>query len=155
MYPQSHFLFSFLVASIFVKFGVFDYKVALFIAVFAVLVDLDHFLNFVFRRGDYSLKDAWNAVVVKHFPGRTFIHHWIGFILITALVIGLYYWNITWFWIIGLGYYTHMFLDYAKINILKIKGIEVIREAGFVMKLSKFEVLFDIFLLVGIILLYL
>jgi len=153
MYPQSHFLFSFLVALIFVKLGIFDYKVAVLVAIFAVLIDLDHFLNFVIRRENYSLKDAWNAVVVRHFPGRTFIHHWIGFILMTAVIFGLYYLNMAWFWIIGFGYYTHMFLDYAKINILKIRGIEKIKEAGFVMKISKFEVLFDIFMIIGILLL--
>ena len=155
MYPQSHFLFSFLVASIFVKFGVFDWRVALFVAIFAVVIDVDHFLNFAFKRDDYNLKDAWNGCVVRHFIGRTFIHHWIGFIVMTAIVVGLYYWNMTWFWIIGLGYYTHMILDYAKINILKIKGVEVIREAGFVMRLNKFEAMFDIFLIIGIVLLYL
>jgi len=155
MYPQSHFLFSFLIASVFVKFGVFDWRVALLVGLVGMFIDLDHFLNFAIRRDDYSLKDAWNAVVVRHFIGRTFIHHWIGFILMTIIIVGLYYWNMTWFWIIGLGYYTHIFLDYAKLNILKIKGTEVIREEGFVMRISKFEIMFDIFLLIGILLLYL
>lgn len=155
MYPQSHFLFSFFVASIFVKFGVFNWKIALLVGLVGMLIDLDHFLNFAVRRKDYDLKDAWNAVVVRHFIGRTFIHHWIGFIITTALIVGLYYWNITWFWIISLGYYSHMFLDYVKINILKIRGTEVIREEGYVMRLSKFEAMFDIFLVIGIILLYL
>ena len=41
------------------------------------------------------------------------------------------------------------------IYILKIRGIEVIREAGFVMRLSKFEAMFDIFLIIGIILFFL
>ena len=155
MYPQSHFLFSFLVASIFVKFGVFDWRIALFAGLVGMLIDLDHFLNFAFRRENYNLKDAWNGCVIRHFPGRTFIHHWIGFILITAIIVGIYYWNMTWFWIISLGYYSHIVLDYAKINILKIKGVEVIRESGFVMKLSKFEAMLDIFLVIGLALLYL
>ena len=148
-------MFSFLIASIFVKFGVFNWKIALFVGLFAVFIDLDHFLNFVFRRGDYSLRDAWNAVVIRHFTGRTFIHHWVGFIIITLIIIGLYYWTMIWFWVIGLSYYTHMFLDYAKINILKIRGTETIKEEGFVMRISKFEIMFDIFLVVGIIFLYL
>jgi len=155
MYPQSHFLFSFLIAGIFVKFGVFDWKIALLIGLIAVFIDLDHFLNFAIRRKDYDLKDAWNSCVVRHFIGRTFIHHWIGFIIITVIIAGLYYWNMTWFWIISLGYYSHMILDYAKINILKIRGVEVIREEGFVMRLSKFEAMLDIFLVIGVVLLYL
>lgn len=152
MYPQSHFLFAFLIASIFVKYGIFDYKIALLIAVFAVLVDIDHFINFVVKKGDYSLKDAWNAGVLKHMRERTFIHYYLGFILITFVIILLFFLNRTWFWIIGISYYSHMFLDYAKLNVLKIKGKVTIKEAGFVEKINKFELLFDIFLIIGIVL---
>ena len=155
MYPQSHFLFSFLIGGIFAKFGIFSWKIALLVGLVGMIIDLDHFLNFAFRRKDYDLKDAWNACVVNHFTGRTFIHHWIGFTLATVLIIWLFYQNTIWFWIIGLGYYSHIVLDYAKINILKIRGIETIREEGFVMRLSKFEAMLDIFLVIGILLLYL
>lgn len=153
MYPQSHFLFALFIGFIFAKFGVFNYKIALLIAVFAVLVDIDHFINFAIKKGDYSLKDAWNAGVLKHMKERTFIHHYLGFILITAIIVLLFFLNKTWFWIIGISYYSHMFLDYAKLNVLKIKGRVIIKEAGFVEKINKFELLFDIFLLIGIILL--
>lgn len=153
MYPQSHFLFSLLIGLIFVKFGFFNYKIALVIAVFAVLIDIDHFINFAVRRKDYKLKDAWNAVVVRHFHGRTFIHHIIGFTAITALIAFLFFYNRTWFFIVSLSYYTHMFLDYAKINFLKIKGMETIKEAGLVERISKFELMFDVFLIIGIVLL--
>jgi len=118
MYPQSHFLFSFLIALIFVKFGVFDYKIALLVGVFAVLMDIDHYITFIFKYKEMDFKDAWNKAVKGLYAGRSFIHHIIGFILMTALIILLYYFNKTWFWIIGLGYYTHMFLDYAHLNVL-------------------------------------
>ncbi len=155
MYPQSHFLFSFLIALIFVKYEVFDYKIAFFIAIFALLIDIDHYINFAIRRGDYSLKDAWNTVTVRHFKGRTFIHYYFGFVLITLLIIFLFFMNKTWFWIVGLSYYSHIFLDYAKLNILKIKEKMIIKEEGFVAKINKFEILFDIFMIIGIILLIL
>jgi len=153
MYPQSHLLFAFLISLIFVKFGIFSYQTALLIAVFAVLVDIDHFIIFAVRKGDYSLRDAWNAGILKHMKERTFIHYYLGFILITFAIILLFFFNRTWFWIIGISYYSHMFLDYAKLNILKIKGTKTIKEAGFVEKISKFELMFDIFLIIGIILL--
>jgi hypothetical protein len=151
MYPQSHLLFAFLVSLIFVKFGIFSYQTALLIAIFAVFIDLDHFINFAIKKGDYSLRDAWNAGILKHMKERTFIHHHFGFILITSIIILLFFLSRTWFWIIALAYYTHMFLDYAKLNVLKIKGKMTIREAGFVEKISKFELMFDIFLGAGII----
>lgn len=150
MYPQSHFLFSLLIALIFVKFGVFDYKIALFIGIFAVLIDLDHYITFIFKYKEMNFKDAWNKAVKGLYAGRSFIHHTAGFVLITALVILLYYFNKTWFWIIGLGYYTHMFLDYAHLNILKIKEKMTIKEFGITEKINKFEILLDIFLVIGI-----
>ena len=153
MYPQSHFLFSFLIALIFAKYGVFDYKVAFLIAIIAVLIDIDHFIVFILKKHNYSLRDAWNADIGGKYKGRTFLHHYSGFILITIIVTILFFLDKTWFWIIALSYYSHMFLDYAKLNILKIKGRMTIEELGFKEKINKFELLFDIFLIIGIILL--
>ena len=155
MYPQSHFLFSFLIALIFVKFGVFDYKIALLVGVVAVLIDLDHYITFIFKYKEMNFKDAWNKAVKGIYAGRSFIHHTIGFVLITALIILLYYFNKTWFWIIGIGYYTHMFLDYAHLNVLKIREKTTIKFEGFKERINKFELLFDIFLIIGIVLLIL
>jgi len=153
MYPQSHFLFALFVSMIFVKFGVFDYKIALLIAVIAVFIDIDHLINFIIKKGDYSMRDAWNAGILKHMKERTFIHHYLGFTLITEIVILLFFISRTWFWIISIAYYTHMFLDYAKLNVLKIRTKITIKEAGFVERINKFELLFDMFLVAGIILL--
>ena len=157
MYPQTHFLFSYFIALILVKFGVFDYKIAFFVALVGVLVDIDHYLTFLFRYKykDFSLKDAWNRAVRGFYHGRSFIHHEIGFTLITLAIILLYYANKNLFWIFGAGYYSHMFLDFAHLNILKIREKMTFREAGFVTRIDKFEVLLDIFLAIGIVLLFL
>ena len=58
MYPQTHFLFSFFIASIFVKFGIFDYKIAFFVALAGLLVDIDHFVVFVLRYKEMNIKHA-------------------------------------------------------------------------------------------------
>ena len=102
-----------------------------------------------------SFKDAWNKAVKGLYHGRSFIHHWAGFILITIIVILLYFLNRNLFWIIGLGYYSHMFLDYVHLNVLKIREKIIIKKFGIVERINKFEVLFDIFLIVGIVLLVL
>jgi len=155
MYPQTHFLFSFLLGLVLAKLGVFSYKVAFFIAVFAVLMDIDHFINFFLRREDMSLKDAWNSCSVGHFRGRTFIHHRVGFVLLTLIIVLLYFVSKTFFWIIGFGYYSHMFLDYAHLNVLRIRGKIKVKEAGFKAKIGKFEIMLDMFLIIGIVLLWL
>ncbi|MAH03873.1 hypothetical protein CMI39_03765 [Candidatus Pacearchaeota archaeon] len=153
MYPQTHFLFSFFIASIFVKFGIFDYKIAFFVAFAGLLIDIDHFIVFILRYKEMNIKHAWNKAVNGLYKGRSFIHHYIGIILITLIIILLYYYNKTWFWVIGLGYYSHLFVDYAHLNILKIKEKMTIKEFGIIEKINKFEVLLDIFLIIGIVLL--
>lgn len=153
MYPQSHFLFAYLVSLLFVKFGVFDYRIALFAAVAGVLVDIDHYITFLFKYKKLNFVDAWNKHVRGLYGGRSFIHHHVGFIVMTLIIIGLFFYSRDWFWIIAIGYYTHMFLDYAHLNILKIKERITIREFGLIEKINKFEILFDIFLILGIILL--
>lgn len=156
MYPQSHFLFAFFISVILVKFGVLNYQTALIIAVFAVLVDLDHFILFALKKHDYSLKDAWNAHVGKRYEGKVFFHHKYGIIFMTFLTILLFFISTNWFWIIGISYYSHMFLDYFKLNIIHIrKKFITIKEAGFIEKINNFELFFDLFLSIGIFLLIL
>ena len=153
MYPQTHFLFAFLIASIFAKYGVFDYKIVFLIAILAVFMDIDHFIVYALKKHNYSLKDAWNADIGGKYKGRTFIHHYFGFILITTIIIALFFLNKTWFWVIALSYYSHMFLDYTKLNILKIREKTTIKFEGFIERINKFELLFNIFLIIGIMLL--
>lgn len=154
MYPQTHFLFSLLVGMIFAKFGIFDYWVAFFVGLAGMLVDIDHFIVYVFKYKDIDFKDSFNKAVKGLYRGRSFIHHIFGFVLITLIIILLYFSNKTWFWIIGLGYYSHMFVDYVHLNVLKIREKMTIKEFGIIEKINKFEVLFDLFLIIGIILLW-
>ena len=153
MYPQTHFLFSLLVATILAKFGLFTYQTAFFVALVGLFVDIDHYIEFVLKYKKVNLRDSWNKAVKGLYHGRSFIHHKIGFALITAIVIALFYLNRNLSWILGLGYYTHMFVDYAHLNVLKIKEKMKIKEAGWVMKINKFELMLDIFLFLGLILL--
>jgi len=155
MYPQTHFLASLLTGMIFSKFGVFDYKVALFVGLAGMFVDIDHFIVFVLKYKEMNFKHAFNQAVKGLYHGRSFIHHQIGIVLMTLVIVALYFYSQTWFWIIGLGYYSHLFIDYAHLNILKIKGKMTIEEFGIIERINKFEVLLDIFLAVGIILLWL
>ena len=153
MYPQTHFLFSYVVGLIFVKFGVFNYKVAFFVALVGLLIDVDHYLKFIFSKGKFGFRDAFNRMARGLFGGRSFIHHKWGFVVMTFLVMVLYFVDLSWFWIIGLGYYSHLFLDYVHLNFLKIREKITIKKFGFVEKINKFEILLDVFFLVAIALL--
>ena len=155
MYPQTHFLFSVLVGMIFFKFGVINFQAVWLVGLVGMLIDIDHYIIFIFRyKGkDFSLKDAFNRAVKGLYAGRSFIHHEIGFILITIILVFVFYSNLFLFWIFALGYYSHLILDFGHFNILKIKEKMTFREEGFVMRINKFEVLLDIFLVIGIVLL--
>jgi len=155
MYPQTHFLFSYLIALIFVKFGVFSYKVAFFVALVGLFVDIDHFIVYIFKFKEMNFKHAFNKAVKGIYKGKSFIHHNLGFVLITAIIVALYFFNRTLFWIIGLGYYSHLFIDYAHLNVLKIREKMTLKEFGITERINKFEVMLDIFLVVGIVLLFL
>jgi len=153
MYPQTHFLASSLIAFIFAKLGVIDYKIALLAGLAGMLVDIDHFIVYIFKYKEMNFRHAWNKAVRGLYHGRCFIHHNLGFILITLTIIALYFFNKNWFWIISIGYYSHMFIDYAHLNILKIREKMTIKEFGITERINKFEVLLDIFLIIGIVLL--
>ena len=155
MYPQSHFLFSYLVGLVFAKFGIIDYQGALFVALVGMFVDTDHFIVHLLKFKDFNFKHAFNRAVKGVYAGRSFIHHEFGFLAISLILVGVYFLNIYWFWIFAIGYYTHLFLDYAHLNVLKIKEKMVIRKFGIIERINKFELLLDIFLVIGIVLLLL
>lgn len=155
MYPQTHFLFSYLVGLIFVKLGFISLKAALFVGLIGLLVDVDHYIIFILKFKNMSFKDAWNKAVKGVYKGRSFMHHKIGSSIIVFALIVLFFFNRYLFWILGLGYFTHLLLDYGHFNFLKIKGKIVFKEFGLVEKIGKFELLLDVFLLIGLILILL
>jgi len=151
MYPWSHFLFPLFIAEIFVKLNILNHYGAILAGLIGLSVDIDHFIGYVIHHRDLNLKHAWNADVVKHENERTFIHRETGLIFITLPIILLFFLNKIVFLIISLGYYTHIFLD--NLNISISKKIFKIKEKGFVIKLPFYELIFDILLVVGILLL--
>lgn len=154
MYPQTHFLAAWFLSLILVKLGILSHKAALVCAVLAVLLDLDHWIAYVIHERKLSIKKAWNVAAVTHdFEERTFIHHKTGFIVMTIFLILMLLFNRLVFWVAGIAYYSHMFLDYVHVwgrgKIIKFK------EMGFGFQISGFEIILDFILLMGIIFLVL
>jgi len=54
---------------LFVKFGVFDYRIAFFVALVGLFVDIDHFIVYAFKYKEIDLKHAWNKAVKGFYPG--------------------------------------------------------------------------------------
>ncbi|MFH1505787.1 MAG: hypothetical protein ABIE94_02255 [archaeon] len=154
MYPLSHFLLPFFIGEIFVEFGSFNHWMALFAALIGTFIDIDHLIEYIVRHKEVSVLHAWNAAVVKHESERSFIHHQLGYFLVTGIVIILFFTDIIVFGIVAIGYYSHMLLDAPDpFKMKKVKFI-TLKEAGFVVKLPRYELILDILLAVGIVLLF-
>lgn len=148
MYPLTHFLFAFLIGLIFMKNGQFSLLQAFYTGLVGLFVDVDHFVYFVFRKKDFSLKNAWNSAVKYKLEERTFIHHFPGFLIVSLVLLGLYFVNTIWFWIVLIGYYSHIFLDYFNFRKwlrLKRKNVEF-KEEGFLFRVPIYEIIFDVIL---------
>ena len=153
MYPWTHFLFPFFISEVLVSFSYLTHWQAIIVGTIGVLIDLDHPIEFALVRSKFSFRQAWNNSVVSHkIEGRTFIHHWLGILIVTIFCSVLFFLNPLYTLIIALGYYSHILLDYLHIKILN-KNIKF-KEFGFSIRIPEYEIILDIFLLVGIVLLW-
>jgi hypothetical protein len=154
MLPKSHFLFGF-VASI-VLYFVFPEIGILNLAVFffsSFLIDVDHYLYYVYRKKDCNLRRAFVLKKVnlkirgKYYTAFYFFH---GFeILVLLVVLGCFVWDV--FYFICLGFLFHLCLDYVhqlrwrgrfdKISIVydyfKYKNLKSVDELGARARLKK------------------
>ena len=150
MYPWTHFLFPVFLVEILVHISYLNHWHALIAGLIGVLVDLDHPIEFALVRKKFNLRQAWNNSVVSHkVEGRTFIHHWLGILIVAIICFGLLFFNPLYALLLSLGYYSHILLDYVHIKVLN-KSIKF-KEFGFSIRIPESELIFDVFLLLGII----
>lgn len=123
MLPQIHFLAE-LIASVVLFFG-FDVGVfGCFVFLMAsVLIDVDHYLYYVYRKGDWSLRRAIGWFVVKRrllekldkkergefYVGFCFLHGFESLILFCMF--GYFIWD--GFYFVALGFLLHLILDWV------------------------------------------
>lgn len=117
MYPPTHFLAGLTIGAVGAKVGFFDVPEAFSLAALAMLVDLDHYLYFIHKHKSFSLIKAWQAALDKREVGqRTVLHHALGFLIFTAVLIGIWFVNQPWSLLLGLAYYSHILLDYLPVE---------------------------------------
>ena len=108
MYPLTHFLVGFLLGVVFL-----DFRLGLFAGLVALLLDLDHFVEFVLVKKKFNFREAWNSAVVKHVKyERSFLHHWKGFFVVSVLLVFIYFLSLEVFFVVLIGYYSHYLLDH-------------------------------------------
>ena len=142
MLPQIHFLVG-LVASVVLYFG-FDVGVlgcfVFFVA--SVGIDVDHYLYYVYRKGDWSLRRAFgwfskNKNALRKADVKTRREFYLGFcflhgIEVLALVwlLGYFVWDV--FYFVALGFLFHLIFDHIDQAI--VKG-----------RFDKFSIVYDYF----------
>jgi len=113
-------MFGSFVGAIAYHLGLIPFFGFVLVAFISMLIDLDHYISYYFfHRKDMAFKRIWNECILGHFHGRSFIHRGEGFLLVTLLLIGVYFLDPTWFFILGLSYYNHYFLDHIHLHMKK------------------------------------
>jgi len=148
MNPHTHFLLPFLIGLIFRELGVFSLEQALLCGLFGVLVDIDHYIEYVMQTGKFSLVGMWNNAYKYHrFEERSFIHHLEGMIIITffIMIIAAFNWQLA--WMLAIAYYSHMVLDYLHLKKEKIFSWKFLM---LYMRESRLELILDLVFVVGL-----
>ncbi len=119
MNPQTHFLFTLLLSSFFVRLGLLSWKLAFLAALLTILFDLDHYLEHIFKakKNKFSLKDTWNNSIALHrYKQRSFLHHSLGIVFISIILFLISLINLQTTLILALAYYPHVLLDHLYLS---------------------------------------
>ena len=151
MFPHSHFLATLFLAEIFVRLGYISHRLAIICAIIAVLIDFDHFIEYVIVYGKFNFRKAWNVCVTNKMYGRTAIHRVFGISMFALLTLIISLFSIPWAIVVGLGYYSHIATDYLyylweRRTEKKVK----IKIWGMLIHIRPFEIAFDVVMLVAI-----
>lgn len=155
MDPHTHFLFPFAIALILNKLGIISFKLALLCGIFAVLIDIDHYVEYILhaKKNRFSLIATWNNSMRYHrFIGRSFIHHWQGFCILSLVFVALSFFDWKLAFILAIGYYSHILLDHIA---LRKEGFIKSKVGKVFVKESESEFVLDIILLITIVSIFL
>ncbi len=154
MYPQTHFLFPYLISLVLMKFGLLDWKLTLLSGIIGVLIDLDHLIEHILlaTKNKFSLADTWNNAVHYHrFSERSVLHHWLGMLIIGLILAAVSFFNWKISLMLAIAYYSHMILDHISIRI-KPKYVLRLKEEGLFIQIPYYELVFDVVLVGGVVL---
>lgn len=148
MYPHTHLITALLAGFLLFRLDVLTIPQVLICGALAVLIDIDHYVLFVYRHlkeKDLSIIHAWNASSVGHENNRSMIHHKDGIIMISVILLPLVFIRIDYYLVIAIAYYSHIILDH--LHIRHFKDDRTLAEFGFFFKVRRTELVFDLIIL--------
>ena len=149
--PHTHFLVAWLFGLIGVKLHYLSYAEALLIGVISTLIDIDHLFSYHKRHKKWSLKETWNAAVVKHEHERSFIQHREGCIMVSIILIAIFIISRKLAILLGIAYYIHYVLDHVDLDNEKSHAIR--QWCGIPYRYCRFEMfvaMITIILIIGL-----
>jgi len=152
---QTHFLLPFFLGLILYKLGFVSVGLAVVCGLVGMLIDMDHVIEHMLhqKKNRFSLRAAWNNSIRFHrFNQRSLIHSWPGLLILSGVFLLVVWWNWRWSWILAIGYYSHLVLDFGDFRERKFLRWEI---EGVYLKESYKEIVLNLFLLMGIVLLLL
>lgn len=155
MNVHTHFLFPLFFGLLLYDFGYVSFSLAFLAAFTGMFVDVDHYIEHILhaKKDRFSLKATWNNSIKLHrFEQRSFVHHSEGAFWVTLFLLILFFYYPPVSLALTLGYYSHLFLDD-----LHLKREKFVRGtmAMLYLKESHFEVVLDVLLILGIVVLLL
>lgn len=122
MYPPTHLLSGLAIGIAANQMGCLNVQEALAVPALTTLLDVDHYLYYCLKYKTFNFRKAWDAAIKNKETGeRTAIHHWIGFLSFTLLIVLLFFYYRPFAIILALSYYSHILLDYLPVFGRKIK----------------------------------
>lgn len=151
MLPHTHFLAGFVFGLIGIKLGLFGFYTALLIGIFAVLIDIDHLINYYLHKGKPDFKATWNTAVRDKKAGYlwSFVHHWPMF-FISLLFLGiLSQFNFKLFYLLSAIYIPHFLLDHLAVFVdYRIEKHKYKKIGSLLIQISYLEFFFDFIFLI-------
>lgn len=122
VYPHTHFLVGLAIGAVGAQTGYFNAQEAFALAIIATFVDIDHYIYYSHKYKTLSFFHAWEmASSHRDNGGRTAIHHAVGFLFFTIVLLLLFLIDQKWALLLGLAYYSHILLDYLPIETKRLK----------------------------------
>lgn len=151
MYPHTYFLTALFTGFVLRQIWNLDLHSIFSAAILAVLIDLDHFFSYLYHHKKLHLGEAWSWAVYHHKNELTFFHTVRGFFLLLGLKVLLAFLNTSWFAILAIAYWTHIFLDTLHAYSRKFCQQKFcIGEFQFHIRILIVELVLDLALLMGI-----
>jgi hypothetical protein len=130
MYPHSHLIIGFIFGVLGWKIGVIQTNDIFIIALLSVLIDLDHYLDYIVRNKDYHPKRFLNSVLSKKDNHNTIFHNITGITIIVPFIFIIGWFDLRLGYIALVSYLPHMILDHIDLVNKRLVNYDIVEIFG-------------------------